>query len=804
MHNYSHQEFQLIKNKITDLSNSNPNWKGMSWRYKLTNGTRTGDLAITLIVEQKLPVNEIDDKDLFPKNFTIPGVSEAVKADVQVGVVLASVLTHDFDEFVIPDRNYYQLSHVHHEPWRGSAKVREDSWIDPVSSSRGIHRPLLGGISIGTIPVCGYNFDDELINIGSIPSIKDFRGGSGTLGGLCIDRDDNTVVGISNNHVIGKNLLIGTFPTELLSHNRVAGSYQELYNDGFISSSKYPNPVYGLSYYTYLCANDTTNAPNETHFPVYQRSYGDHWRTFYEHELLNQTIGYINQAGFAGHKDSVDQLKVGTVKRVYPLSATNNKIDVAIFALESPVTNINIYNYRPYITGANARMTSVETSDWSKGASNTTLTNATTDDTFYLEEQVTDQPPGASKQELTWNTVLNIKSGGTSNQYVELAVSDFNGGQLTIGQAYRVSFRYKWISKSENGQVQLGGTWGPAYPHNDVSFFVNSKQERLYTFDSKGNFVHKETVPFFYTDGVGQVGMLQDSSGTYEATIVPVNSTDGLRIYLNTDSGSVNDELQITNVRMIEDNPSSKTNTLFLSSESWKQYGLARQDEDMAANIQGLSAMDFATTAEIDSLGPGGINEGAPLFKSGRTTGPVGYPGSKLYTNVGQLSVYGVTETINVNYGGNIAEPLGFVNQIGIRGGHGSGGRNDNVVGSSSGDSGAFWYALFHEGVPSLSAWKVIGLNFAGATIEENDISVGRVSLANRIDNVANMFRLSAYRGEDLDIGYKNEDIKIVNSRSDAVTALIDGNMYWQAGVTNQKHSRHNTSNGRAFPGGYR
>ena len=47
------------------------------------------------------------------------------------------------------------------------------------------------------------------------------------------------------------------------------------------------------------------------------------------------------------------------------------------------------------------------------------------------------------------------------------------------------------------------------------------------------------------------------------------------------------------------------------------------------------------------------------------------------------------------------------------------------------------------------------------------------------------MFRLSAYRGEDLDIGYKNVDIKVVNSRSDAVTAEIDGEMYWQAGSTN-------------------
>ena len=70
----------------------------------------------------------------------------------------------------------------------------------------------------------------------------------------------------------------------------------------------------------------------------------------------------------------------------------------------------------------------------------------------------------------------------------------------------------------------------------------------------------------------------------------------------------------------------------------------------------------------------------------------------------------------------------------------------------------------------------------------------------NRIDNISEMFRLSAYRGEDLDIGYKNVDIKVVNSRSDAVTAEIGGQMYWQAGSTNDKVARHNPANGRGVP----
>ncbi len=776
MHNYSHQQFQLIKKKIANLSNSNPNWKAMGWRYKTTNGERTGDVAIILIVEKKLPLNEIKDKDIFPQSITIPGISEPVKTDVQIGPTIASILTHDPDELTIPRSKYYEIGHCHHEPHRQTARLREDSWLQPVSSHRGIHRPLIGGISIGTFPLVGYNFDDEYRHLFK-PNTK----GTGTLGGLCIDRDDNTVVGVSNNHVIGGIMLNGAYDTDLLVGDHPLAVYQNLHNYGLAFRSDFPNPILGLTYYSFLCANDTTDAPNEIRYPVYQRSYGDHWRGRPEHEQLNQTPG-SHPGIFNGAKQHVDQLKVGTVKRAYPLSATNNKIDVAIFALETTVDNITIHNYRPYISGANTRMTSVAVSDWSKGASNTTLTDATDAPRWpsSFTENVTDD--STTTQKIEFNTVLNVKSGGTSNQYVELAVSDFEGGELKAGRAYRVSFWYKWISKSEDGQVQLGGTWGPGYPSTSVAELYGNGGIQKFTYDDDANFVQKEG----YASGssIGKVGMIQSAGSEYiyEATIVTTNSTDGLRIYLNTDSGSTDDEIKITNVHMIEDNSSTSiTNTLFDKTKSWKQLNLARQDEDMADSVQGLSAMDFATTAEIDSLGDGGANEGAPVFKSGRTTGPIGFPGSAQYTTgVCQVSVYDVAATADVNYGGNTTGfPIGYVDQLAIRG------PDHNPAPSAPGDSGAFWYALFHEGTPSLSAWKVIGLNFAGATIKEDNVDTGRVAVANRIDNVASMFNLTAYRGQDLDIGYKNVDIKVVNSRSDAVTALIGGNMYWQAGSTN-------------------
>lgn len=465
MSNYTEQEFQLLKDKVTTLFNSNDNWKGIGVQHKEKNGQLTGDLAITLTVDKKLPAGELDSNDLFPESIIIPGITDPVQTDVQVGET----------EFTA-EPICYTL------PTPGSD---ESGWVMPVSGSRQTHRPIMGGIGCGIFPLSGYGY---------FPGVN-----TGTLGGLCIDLDDNTVVGVSNNHVIGGYQLRGdTMPT-----------------------SAYTNS-FGVTYWSILSANDSVPAADETRYPVYQRSTYDE---------------------YTATKSSLDPLKIGTVKRAYPFTSSNNKLDVAVFALDTTVSN------------------------------------------------------------------------------------------------------------------------------------------------------------------------------------------------------------------------------LFSKTESWKQYLLARQDEDMADADKSLSAMDFATTAELNSLLT--TQSGAPCFKSGRTYGPLGWPGSVPYgSSVCSLSAYTVTYAGDVNYSGNL-DSIGFIEQIRIRG---------TTDASAGGDSGSFWCALFNEGSPSLSAWKIIGLHFAGG---------GDEALANRIDNVASMFNLSAYRGEDLDIGYKNTDIKIVESRQSAVTARIGGKMYWQAGSTN-------------------
>jgi hypothetical protein len=116
-------------------------------------------------------------------------------------------------------------------------------------------------------------------------------------------------------------------------------------------------------------------------------------------------------------------------------------------------------------------------------------------------------------------------------------------------------------------------------------------------------------------------------------------------------------------------------------------------------NFDPIAPYQFATDFEIDSLAPGGSSEGAPIFRAGRTLGPIGAPGNTYSCN---LSVYELNWSLVGNYSGYYSY---FSNCFYVRG---------NVSAGAGGDSGSAMFALFNEGNPSLSAWKLIGLLFAG------------------------------------------------------------------------------------------
>ncbi len=193
------------------------------------------------------------------------------------------------------------------------------------------------------------------------------------------------------------------------------------------------------------------------------------------------------------------------------------------------------------------------------------------------------------------------------------------------------------------------------------------------------------------------------------------------------------------------------------TSVNWQQYTMDYQ-----------TPMEWATKAEIFSLLSSEL--GAPIYKAGRTEGPVGWPGSAPYGESCKLSAFSLG-SINVNMSGNLGS-LPFSSQIAFRSNQGT-----NLPASSGGDSGSFVCALLSANNPALSAWKVIGLNFAGNSGNGN-------GYANYISNVAHEMRLSAYMGDEIGIGYKGYDMQVVEGRQTELSAMIGGKVYWQAGST--------------------
>lgn len=156
-------------------------------------------------------------------------------------------------------------------------------------------------------------------------------------------------------------------------------------------------------------------------------------------------------------------------------------------------------------------------------------------------------------------------------------------------------------------------------------------------------------------------------------------------------------------------------------------------------NFNALPPYKWANDEEIDSLlDPSSPNFEAPLFRSGRTTGPLGSPGSNYNCEFacGGSGCYSLKAV--AIYNGSVGMGIGnitfndvFLYQSALQ----------NFVPCRGGDSGSAVFALLSSTYQSLSAWKFVGLNFAGTTEEF-------------IDNSAvGVFCRATYLKELLDIG---------------------------------------------------
>jgi len=146
------ENVHLLDELVTKYQNeTSDNIIGVGYGYKTQGGLLTGEKSLIFTVQKKLPINQIDQKDLIPQLITYSG--ETFKTDVvQLELKLLSC----------PSEFY--------------------NWQTTPPSNRNKIRPLKGGISVT-------NFTD----------LSNFVG---TLGFLAVDNQTNSLVGVSNNHVL--------------------------------------------------------------------------------------------------------------------------------------------------------------------------------------------------------------------------------------------------------------------------------------------------------------------------------------------------------------------------------------------------------------------------------------------------------------------------------------------------------------------------------------------------------------------------------------------------------------------------
>jgi hypothetical protein len=168
-----------------------------------------------------------------------------------------------------------------------------------------------------------------------------------------------------------------------------------------------------------------------------------------------------------------------------------------------------------------------------------------------------------------------------------------------------------------------------------------------------------------------------------------------------------------------------------------------------------VSSPPFATKAEIDA-----ITTSTLIFKSGRTTGPIGpdnYSGCAIQiTNTSTaLFVAGYTQLGN--------DALLFGDCLALE-------STGTVVGIG-GDSGSIVYAKIG------GVWKVVGLFFAGD-------NTGQYGYACRIDRVASLLKIGAYDGGaySADPALRSYITLSLADYGGKASASFGGKTYWQVG----------------------
>ena len=188
--------------------------------------------------------------------------------------------------------------------------------------------------------------------------------------------------------------------------------------------------------------------------------------------------------------------------------------------------------------------------------------------------------------------------------------------------------------------------------------------------------------------------------------------------------------------------------------------------------------LDFATTEEIDNL----LAYNHTVFKSGRTTGPIGYPLSfPNGNNDCKVSVDQINASASVGgyYNSNEENIVDFEDCIIFSY------ENTQPGVSIPGDSGSVLISSIN------GTFKIIGLCFAGTPVSDpiDSGSDGVLGIASRIDKVAEFLEIETWSPEKT-IKLNSEDPSckiIVPGLSSEPYIYFNGKKYYQIGTTNEK-----------------
>ena len=253
-----------LLNKIQDqFDSTDENVISVGYGKKHKNGKPTGEIGIIYGVKEKKPIGEIPSDKLLPKSLTVDGKT------------------------YVTDVNQTEEMRLVPGCWDAGTDLNNDGTPDTnpdpvnVAPHRARTRPIQGGVIIT-------NFVEGF----SVNAQNNIALGIGTLGLICVDLDTNTLVGLTNSHVVVRDAFIAS---ERTSPSIATNLTQSLLATQNGVQKIIPNSVAQF---------DDTNHDLED---------------FYPNNIKTDSI-------------------IGKVKKYYPLrSTTTNFIDCAVMTLNSSV-----------------------------------------------------------------------------------------------------------------------------------------------------------------------------------------------------------------------------------------------------------------------------------------------------------------------------------------------------------------------------------------------------------------------------------------------------------------------------------